>query len=330
MIRRVLKLPNFFICLMLLISQQVAFSVEGIITNSEGRTFEGELKVESPITLSLEVKAGEGSVSYIFKKEALAGIEFLDAEVVESGMEAYDQNHYETAIEYLEGVHRSRSPFFKLFPYSALAVPSLALGNAYLQTENFANATGVAGVLLGTDFKDPSIRKKADELLLKSFFGLQRWDETEVLAKRWCESHEPFNESALGWWILGEVYLAREELEKARWISLQPITFSNQFPKDFLQECYHVAIASCVDELSSHAIRLYKEYQNRGYEWPDEVHSDTKLKIITLTLAMDDQRKIEKEEEPLTIEEGSPKKDLNLPLQTVRKLTTKQEPSSAQ
>jgi hypothetical protein len=330
MIDRLLKSLCQLTCFVLLNSPQLAFSVEGIITNADGRMFEGELKVQSPDALSLELRAGEGSVSYVFKREALAGIKFLDAEAVENGLDAYKQKQYKIAISYLEEVHRSRNPFFKWFPHSDLAEPSMALGEAYLQTKNFTNATGVAGVLLAADFADPTIHQKAEELLLLAFFGLQRWDETEVLAKRWCETHQPFDESALGWWLLSEVHLVRGELEKARWVSLQPITFSSQFPKEYLQECYQVAMASFVKEFPDQAKRLYREYRNRGYDWPNEVHPETKLNMVALALSMSDPGTKEQEEAPLMIEEGSPKKDLNLPLKTVRKLTSQPEPRSAQ
>ncbi|MCZ6673872.1 MAG: hypothetical protein O7C75_13145 [Verrucomicrobia bacterium] len=319
--------PVFF--LVLLIVPIVLLGISGIITNTDGRSFEGELRVLPDNTIQLVVEVGAGSASYVFRKENLAGIEFLDAETLEDGMDAYLQHQYEAAITSLESVHRGRSPFFKLLPNPQLADASLALGNAYLKMKRYTDATGVAGVLLGTDFEDPVILTKANELLLMAFFGMERWDETEVLAKRWCEIHEPFDESALGWWILSEVHLARGELEKARWVSLQPITFSSQYPKAYLKECFQVAIASWIEEMPEQAQRLYKQYQNRGYTWPDDKYPEIKLQLVAHSLTQIGSEEESQEDDPVTIEEGEPKKDLNLPLETVRKLTTKKEPSPA-
>ena len=302
-----------------------ACGIEGIVTNKDGRSFEGAMRVDRNGTLLLEVLAGQGSVSYSFTKDSLAGIEFMDAEWVENGLEAFENGQFEPAISYLEGVHRNRSPFFKLLPVNALAEPSLALGKAYLESQRFADATGVAGVLLGNAFTDPSIHAQAEEMRLLAFFGLERWDEAEVLAERWCAAHEPFDQSALGWWILSEVHLARDSFEEARWISLQPITFSSQFPKAYLQECYQVAIASWLKESPEEALKLYGEFQDRAFQWSEDRHLDVKLKLSALALSVESED--EPEEDSLEIEAGAPKKDLNLPLETVRKLTTQPETS---
>ncbi len=305
-----------------------SWSIEGVVTNSDGRSFEGNMRVDQNGVLQLELAADQGSVAYTFTRETLGGIEFFDAEAVEDGLDAYEQDQFETAVLYLEKVHRSRSPFFKLLPINSLAEPSVALGNSYLEIGRYADATGVAGVLLGNNFSDPLIRDQANEMRLLAFYGLNRWDETEVLAKRWCEEHEPFDESALGWWILSEVHLARKEFEKARWVSLQPITFSSQFPKDYLQNCYHVAIASWMEEAPEEAKKLYQQYLSRGYSWPEDSHWEVKLKVSTLVESLVSEEK--EPEESLTIEEGAPEKDLNLPLENVRKLTTQTEPKPSQ
>lgn len=309
-----------------LFSFQVCQAVEGIVTNSDGRSFEGTMRVDRAGVLHLDVSADQGSVSYSFNEDNLGGIEFLDAEAVEDGLDAFQRKNYAIAISYLENVHRSRSPFFKLLPVNALAEPSLALGRSYLEVGRFTDATGVAGVLLGGDFSDPTIEAQANEMRLRAFFGLERWEESEILAKRWCAEHEPYDDSALGWWILSEVHLAREKYEEARWISLQPITFSSQFPKAYLQDCFHVAIASWLEEAPEQAWKLYQQYQERGYTWPDDRHMETKLRLASLALSLEEPETTT--EDPLSIEEGSPKKDLNLPLEKVRKLTSSEQSTS--
>ena len=319
-------IANISATLLGLLLPMTSWGVEGIVTNSDGRSFEGTMRVDRKGILHLEVAADQGLVSYTFTKDTLRGIEFLDAEAVEVGLDAFAQEEHEVVISYLETIHRSRSPFYRLLAIKSLAEPSLALGQSYLAVGRYADATGVAGVLLGNEFSDPHIYEVANEMQLRAFFGLERWDESEILAKRWCAEQEPYDESALGWWILSEVHLARGEIEEARWISLQPITFSSQFPKLYLQDCFHVAIASWLEESPEQAWKLYQQYQKRGYIWPDESHPEVKLKLAALGLKLETPE--EETDAPLTIEKGNPKKDLNLPLEKVRKLTTETESKS--
>ena len=315
-------LLKFLATLGFLLSLSKGYGVNGI--NTDGRTFEGEITALPNGSIELKLTADAGSVSYNFLKNKLAGIEFLDAENLEDGLEAYGNGQYEVAITFLEPIHRSRSPFLKIYPKDVFAEPSLVLGNAYLKVGRFADAAGLAGTLLGTEFENLRIHDQADDLLLMAYFGLKRWDETEILARRWCQNHDPTDETALGWWILSEVHLAREELEKARWISLQPITFSSQYPKAYLQECFHVAIAAWIETSPEQALQLYQQYQHRGYVWPDGKQNEIQLKLTSLGLRVDNEP-VAEEVKPLEIEEGQPEKDLNLPLETVRKLTTKIE-----
>ncbi len=299
-------------------------AVEAIITNSEGRSFQGQVQLMPDQTLELSIEADAGSVAYTFTKDTIAGIEMLDAEDLEDGLEAYENHQYEVAATYLELIHRNRSPLHRVYPKTSLIEPSLVLAETYLNLKRFADAAGIAGNLLATDFDEPRIHRSANEVLLKAFFGLKRWDESELLAKRWCKVNDPSGESALGWWILSQVHLERKELTKALWISLQPITFSSQYPKAYLQECYHVAIAAWIDESPEEALRLYREYQSRGYDWPDDQMNDLYARLVSLSLEAEKSAPIE-DANPLTIEEGAPEKDLNLPLETVRKLTIQQE-----
>lgn len=301
-----------------------SYAVEAIITNSEGRSFQGQVQLMPDLTLELSVEADAGSVVYTFTKDSIAGIELLDAENLEDGLEAYENHQYEVAVTYLEPIHRTRSPLVRVYPKTSLIEPSLVLAETYLNLNRFADAAGIAGNLLATDFEESRIHRSANEVLLKAFFGLKRWDESELLAKRWCKENDPSGESALGWWILSQVHLERSELTKALWVSLQPITFSSQYPKAYLQECYHVAIAAWIDESPEEALRLYRDYQSRAYEWPSDQMENVYYRLVSLNLGAEKSAPIE-EPNPLVIEEGAPEKDLNLPLETVRKLTTKQE-----
>jgi hypothetical protein len=319
--------PLIWALLLWMVGSGKVLSVEAIVTNIDGRSFQGEITLTPENTLELGVQADAGYVAYTFTKQTIAGLELLDAENLEDGLEAYENEHFQVAAEYLEPIHRSRSPLLKVYPEAQLIEPSLILAETYLKVRRFADTAGIAGNLLATEFQETRIHKTANELLLKAYFGMERWDESELLAKRWCEVNDPSGESALGWWILSAVHLERGELEKARWVSLQPITFSSQYPKAYLQESYHMAIAAWIDESPKQALRLYQEYEVRGYDWPSGYSEELLARLISLTVQVEESEQNE-DANALTIESGAPKKDLNLPLEKVRKLTTKQEPES--
>lgn len=75
-----------------------SWSIEGIVTNSDGRSFEGNMRVDQNGVLHLELAADQGSVAYSFTSETLGGIEFFDAEAVEDGVDAYERGQFETAV----------------------------------------------------------------------------------------------------------------------------------------------------------------------------------------------------------------------------------------
>lgn len=299
----------------------------GTLTNTEGRQFEGEMTVADPAAIRLEVAAGAGTVSYLFPKDRIRSIDFFDAEQMEAGMEALSHGQYEAAVEALKPVHRQRSPFLRLYPLEALAEPSLALGEALFQTGRFIEAVGVAGVLLGVDFAKPRIHAKSNQLLLRSFFKLERWEETEILAKRWCENHDPAADSALGWWILGEAHLAAEDWKAARWIGLLPIAFSSQYPKPYLEECYPVVIQSWISEGNTEkALQAYREFLGRKLTWPED-KADLRASLEGMLGERDSVHDPSSFDPALEIPQGGPEKDLNLPLESVRKITSKTETS---
>ena len=297
----------------------------GTLTNTDGRQFEGDMTVVDPAAIRLEVAAGAGTVSYLFRKDKIQSFDFFDAEQIEEGLEALSHGQYEAAVEVLKPVHRQRSPFFRLYPLESLAEPSLTLGEAYFQTGRFIEAVGVAGTLLGVDFAEERMHSKANQLMLRSFFKLERWEETEILAKRWCENHNPAEDSALGWWILGEARLAAEDWKAARWISLLPITFSSQYPKPYLEQCYPVVIQSWLSEGNpKKALRAYRAFLGRKLPWPEEKAAlRTSMEEM---LGEQDQVHAPSSSEPtLEIPQGRPERDLNLPLESVRKITAKTE-----
>ncbi|MBC9889409.1 MAG: hypothetical protein F7B06_06060, partial [Opitutae bacterium] len=60
----------------------------GTLTNTDGRQFEGDMTVVDPAAIRLEVAAGAGTVSYLFRKDKIQSIDFFDAEQIEEGLEA--------------------------------------------------------------------------------------------------------------------------------------------------------------------------------------------------------------------------------------------------
>lgn len=313
--------------LMMANPSSLLMAAAGALTNTEGRQFEGEMTVVDGSTIQLEVAAGAGAVSYHFGKDMIQTIDFFDAEQIEEGLEALSHGRYEAAMEVLGPVHRQRSPFLRLYPLEALAEPSLALGEAYFQTGRFVEALGLASTLLAVDFAEPRMHAESNQLMLRSFFKLERWEETVILAKRWCENHDPAEDSALGWWILGEAHLAAGDWKAARWVGLLPITFSSQYPKPYLEQCYPVVVQSWLsDGNPKKALRVYREFMERKLVWPEE-KANLRASMEEMLEERDQILDPTSSGPALEIPQGRPEKDLNLPLESVRKITAKTETS---
>ena len=301
----------------------------GVLTNTDGRQFEGRMMVLADDTIRLDVSVDEGFASYLFGKDKIEKIDFFDAEQIEEGLEALSNEQYEAAIKALEPVHQQRSPFIRLYPLLTLAEPSLGLGEAYFQAGRFVEALGIASTLLGITFEDAQIHARSKELMLRSFFKLEQWEETAILAERWCKNHDPTVDSALGWWILGESQLAAGDSKNARWTSLQPITFSSQYPKPYLENCYPVVIQSwLVEKNPEKALDLYREFLDRQLTWPAE-KAELHSFMEEILRERDHREETQPSETAVEIPAGQPEKDLNLPLESVRKNTAKTENSIA-
>ena len=326
-----LHIPSLAVLGMLMMPLTSAnlMAATGAITNTEGRQFEGKMTVVDDATLRLDAAVGAGAVSYLFSVDKIQTIEFYDAEAIEAGLEAISQGQFATAVEVLRPVHRQRSPFFRLYPSESLVEPSLALGEAYFETGRYTEAVGLASALLGSGFAKPEVHAAANQLMLRSFFKLERWEETEILAKRWCEEHHPAEDSALGWWILGEARLAAGDWEAARWISLLPITFSSQLAKPYLEHCYPVVIQSWLSEGNpKKAVRVYREFRERKLPWPEE--KSALQASLEEMLGEGNQGLDPSPSDPeLEIPQDRPEMDLNLPLESVRKITAKTETPQA-
>lgn len=317
---------KFISILFLFLFVQQANSVDVILTNQNGRTFEGDLKRVSNNRVSLDVDSDGGIASLYFNLSDVRVLEFLDEEIAQDGVEAWEAGQFEAAAELLASVHRNRSPFLSLFPELEITQPSLAFAHAQIELGHYPEAAGIAANLMRATTANGRLESQAEDLLLLAFYKMNRFEDARLIAERWVETRQPQFDSALGWWILGEIYLEEQNPVKARWLALQPITFSSQFPKDYLEECYQVVIASWLMEgEDAQAIKLYQEFNDRMMEWPESTHQETKTKLNTLLLEL--KTEMDKKENPLEIEEGAPEKDLNLPIESIRKLTTKTQPT---
>ncbi len=316
----------FLTIIFILVHLHFVDGAEVVLTNQDNRSFEGVLKRNNNGGLNLDVESDEGSATLFFKIEDIKTLEFLDEEIAQDGLEAWKNNQIKVAADLLKPVHKNRSAFLSLFPEMEISPPSLVYAKAQIELGQFLQAAGIAANLMKVKTSYGSLESEAEDLLLLAFYRMDRIEDAQIIAERWVKTRRPQFDSALGWWILGEYYLEKQIPKKARWLALQPITFSSQFHKDYLEECYPVVIASYLMEgEDEQALRTYHEFNDRNLIWPKNQHPEILLKIERLLLAIEFSE--DDEEEPLDVEEGVANKDLNLPVESVKKLTTIPEPT---
>lgn len=203
-----------------------------------------------------------------------------------------------------------------------------------LQLEEPDEAISMVG-MLRPFLSDPEEIQHMDEQILLAQFQLGNDEFVQREALEHVNRNGPYAPSMLGYYLLIERHLRFSEYEEALWLALQPILFSHQIIPDWLPEIYTRAIqAALALEDDFQVLTLFVEMEERGLPWPED--PATKLinqqAIDILRAWKAQQEKLAAPEESEDGEEPSgpspfdeepkksPEQDLNLPLETVRRL----------
>lgn len=275
--------------LLILLSWQQA---HGSLNPDERRAIAEELK--APITLKLKnrqtitghpvgVSAEQlqiasakaaGEIIFTFSYDEIAAIEVPGESYQRLAMELLEAGENMQALELMDLLYQQRKALLPVLPpgesnFFVLYIPLI------LDSPDPARAIGVSSHLR-PQIKNPAALRALDDAVLESYQRLKLFDEAVVRAKSWVAERNPYDDSALGYYVLGSDHLRRADYETALDLALQPIVFSSLLPTDKLAHCYALAVSAALElREQEYAALLYREMQARGFDWPQ---SDSSLK----------------------------------------------------
>jgi|GEM_PF-2494255 len=305
------------------------------VTNTDLREFEGIPQGIQNQRFSLVTRDGQGEATFYFTSDQIQEIDFLDLETLQEAEDLRASDDWSGFTEKLEAVWLKRSPYVKFLNEPTLAQPGIELMEAYLHTNRDMEAATLGTTILRMYPDSEFIKSHTLETLMLAYLRLELTDRAQALAKEWVEQHAVTEPDAFGCWILGECYFNQEEYAKARWISLRPIAFATRLPTRKLPDCYTL-VAACSWHLgqSEEAAWWLSEAEER---FPDGLHTGRHretLQKIREWIAEQEAEQTQVSDTPAgpatddtspSDPNAAPEKDLSLPLDTVRKLSTNPE-----
>lgn len=228
-----------------------------------------------------------GEVEYVFHGEAIERLEFPGDSLVAKADALLTEGKDEAAQNLLMVLYRQRAPFLGILRHSDLDNFE-KLAQLAFERGDFYTVAGVAHRL--RPYIDEAERaRRLGELELRALYHLPLKAETHERTAQWMAGWHPYGPSALGWYLRAQRAYDKGDYEAARAECLQPIVFSSQFPMEYLEQCYALAIASALAlQDTAHAARLFAEMQSRGMPWPV---SDSLPAPPSLTQAKESNRK---------------------------------------
>jgi|SRR5690625_1872410 len=285
---------------------------------NDGQTFSGEPVSYRNHVVSIRTIVDGGAFDRGFPADSIASLRFPDEKTVAHARDLIDGEITEETLSVLEKIWLPRAPFLSLLDEETIGLlahlpgAQLALGDPY-------RAVGLAQRLLPHAAETESA-DRIHEVILLGYLKLELWEEAEERAKEWIDEQPRFSQSALGWRVLAELALRNQELEELLWIALQPIAMTGAENIDHLADCYALAIhALFLQEETSRAVELFKEMRERGLNWPKhEKLQETKNEMAELVPVTSNAEDPDAEAE-VDLDLRPPEKDLNLPIDHVRK-----------
>ena len=243
-------------------------SGEATVTNSQGRSFKGELRgfVGGQVVLvSREGDAGE--VTRRFSRADVQAIIFPGYELSATAADHVANERWQEARDALETLARQRGPYLEVLNASDLGL-FFALVDVRMRTGAEIDGIALARRMESLEATGDRRGELADAILI-GHWQLGLIDEARTLAREWCARSQPGGPSALGWRILGEIALRDARNDDALWIAMQPVAYASFENPPHLDACYAIATIAA-DRLGDDALaaRLRAAIDERGLAWP--------------------------------------------------------------
>ncbi len=297
---------------------ETALLGEATAIMENGRRYTGEFTGIEEGRLRILVFEGAGQIQYSLRIEEIASVRLPGDEVERAAVELYDAAEYDRAIPLLNALFRQRVSYLEILD-ERQEETLVSLPVAYFETADYINAVSIARRLLRENGREAH-RARLEALMLEGYFRLELYDQTAELAREWCSRQDTYPESAIGWALLAELKLREERYEEALWVALQPVAFSGARPMEYLDRAYAVAAHSYLAlDAENDGYRLFQEMKEHGLTWPEsgDRYAETRAHYREIAAAIEEEDKVPGD---LEIDARPANKDLNLPLQHVRKL----------
>ena len=221
--------------------------------------------------LRIEVSLGGGTAELAFPAEEIRSIRFPGAEYKRTLYEwKNDPDRVEDTLALYRAYYQQQGGYLSLLSQRELSLFIDYADFALAQNEPLKAVATID--IISPYIEDEAVLKQLKENLLLGFFQGGMREEAEVEARKWIKEAEPAGSSALGWRLLAEINLEREEYESAFWTAMHPIAFSNQMTMLHLDVCYALAILAAEElRLKAEPLQLAGEMRDRGLAWPDYV-----------------------------------------------------------
>lgn len=219
--------------------------------------------------IQIGTSEGAGEIIFTFKTNEVDSFKIPGESYKTLVVEWIEADESKKAIDLLELLYNQRVQLIPLLPASESHF-FIYYVELILDSDNPARAIAVTEILR-PQIESPAAIRALDDAILSSYHKLELHEQAYPLAEAWVKSRSPYQESALGYYVLGTGKLRAEDFDAALELALKPIVFSSPTPKDQLNGCYAVAISAALAlRDKAYALTLYHEMQERGFDWPKD------------------------------------------------------------
>lgn len=239
------------------------------VTTQAGRTVHGLLDGFRDGRLHVRRATDGGEVAYSYAPSELARVTWPGAEMEADAIELLDLGRIDEALALLQALSRHRLRYLPVLPEPRQRALWLFVHHGCAR----ADPDDVRAVIraLDTIARDEPARHRLVEASLELAQRLHDADAMAGLARAWCARADPAGESAFGWAVLAGLAYSSGDYARARWVALQPVTFTGHLPMRDLDRCYAYAIAAASRAGdAAHAAALRHDMAARALPWPDD------------------------------------------------------------
>ena len=239
-----------------------------VVTRDQA-VFVGTVVEVGPTTITLSEQTGAGSVEYALQHDAIVRLELPGRAYQFVAYDYIDSGQFAEALTVMEACYRLLKPLMGREPEESQAY-FVRYAKLLLEQGHAVRAIQVAEQL-NPHIEDRQGRELLEDTVLLGYHSLGL-EQAEALATNWIAARPDFGRSALGWYVLADIQLKSKHPGAALERALRPVVLSSQFPMQYLEHCYALAVTAATQVGDpDHALTLEAEMRAHGLRWPAEI-----------------------------------------------------------